>query len=562
MERSVGYVYDVFISYSPPDREWVDTWLLPRLERAGLRTAIDYRDFVVGMPRLQNIERAVECSRRTIVVLTPDWVNDEWNAFAALLVKWQDPAACRRRLLPLLLKPCQLPPDIDMLEPANFSAEKHWERECNRLVRDVADVIPVPPPWVEGGTLDLKRWGQWLRRYRRELRRGMAALVALWLIAALLFQWPPFSQRLGWQKIASISETATRHLATVQNVLLLSTTTPSDDCNTRDSGIWLSEDRGATWQPVAGEPLLTENGANRCIRASITSFAYTSFAYAANSAQTVIYATTTAGRFRNTVGLLRSDDLGRSWAPVAPATFRDKNLAQVVVAANDPHRLLVVDEKGGLYGTLDGGQAWSRLDGSDACPDNPKNAWPSGAEARSALALGQTVYLGTKEGLYASDDGGQCWEKQGNDDDAKFYSYEALAEIPGRDDEILAITKDYTKNIGEASFFLWIVKLGKGRVSPPLWQSIHTAMALYVDAGRVDAGQPATWYVATHTGLASRGTLDAPVRSEDLPMLTRCLVQFCLTDLSSNAGAGPPLLLADGSVYRLEAGPWFNSIWP
>ncbi len=550
MKQSVGYLYDVFISCSPQDREWVDTWLLPRLERAELRTVIGYRDFVVGAPHLQNIEHAVECSRRTIVVLTPDWINDEWNAFAALLVKSQDPAACRRCLLPLLLKPCELPSDIAMLEPADCSAEKYWERECSRLARDVADVIPVPPPWVEGGTLDPKRWGQWLRRYRRELWRGTAAIIALWLIAALLCQWPPFSQRLGWQEIGSISESATRHLARVQNVLLLSTASSSADCNTRDSGIWLSEDQGTTWQPVAGEPLLIEDTANHCVRASISSFAY-----ASNSTRTIIYATTTANRYSNTVGLLRSDDLGRSWVRVSPATFRDKNLNQAVVVGNDPNHILVTAEKAGLYGTLDGGQSWTRLDDPGACPDDPENVWPSGVETRAALTIGKTVYLGTQEGLYASDDGGNCWQKLGND--ARYYSYEALAEIPGRDDEILAITKDYTKNIGEAGFFLWKVRRGEGRVGPPLWQSMNTTTALYVDAG-----QPLTWYVVTRTGLAARGTLDSPVWSENLPMLARCLVQFCQTDLSPSARSGPPLLLAKGSVYRLEAGPWFRGIRP
>ncbi len=64
MERSVGYVYDVFISYSPPDREWVDTWLLPRLERAGLRTAVDYRKTsVTGSPSALSAMRIPPATR-------------------------------------------------------------------------------------------------------------------------------------------------------------------------------------------------------------------------------------------------------------------------------------------------------------------------------------------------------------------------------------------------------------------------------------------------------------------------------------------------------------------
>ena len=81
MSKRSEYQYDVLISHSRGDREWVDEWLLPRLEQAGLHVAVDYRDFVVGMPRIENIERMVRNSRRTIVVLTPEWLESEWNSF-------------------------------------------------------------------------------------------------------------------------------------------------------------------------------------------------------------------------------------------------------------------------------------------------------------------------------------------------------------------------------------------------------------------------------------------------------------------------------------------------
>lgn len=57
-------LYDVFISHSPADQAWVRDELLPKLERAGLKVAVDYRDFEVGLPRLVNMERLVERSRK------------------------------------------------------------------------------------------------------------------------------------------------------------------------------------------------------------------------------------------------------------------------------------------------------------------------------------------------------------------------------------------------------------------------------------------------------------------------------------------------------------------
>ena len=90
--------YDVFISYSHRDAEWVRNWLLPRLERAGLSVCIDFRDFQIGVPSLVNMERAAERSQRTLLVLTPNWVQSEWTNFEALMIQTQDPVGLRRRM--------------------------------------------------------------------------------------------------------------------------------------------------------------------------------------------------------------------------------------------------------------------------------------------------------------------------------------------------------------------------------------------------------------------------------------------------------------------------------
>ena len=60
MPTPIQYQYDVFISYSHTDAEWVKEQLLPRLEQGGLKVNIDYRDFDIGAPSLVNMERAVE----------------------------------------------------------------------------------------------------------------------------------------------------------------------------------------------------------------------------------------------------------------------------------------------------------------------------------------------------------------------------------------------------------------------------------------------------------------------------------------------------------------------
>lgn len=60
------YTYDVFISYSHKDSQWVKNWLLPRLEDVGLDVIIDFRDFEIGVPSIVNMENAVQKSRHVL----------------------------------------------------------------------------------------------------------------------------------------------------------------------------------------------------------------------------------------------------------------------------------------------------------------------------------------------------------------------------------------------------------------------------------------------------------------------------------------------------------------
>jgi hypothetical protein len=126
---------DAFISYSHEDQKWVRDVLLAQLEKAGLKVLIDYRDFEVGVPVLTNIERAVETSRHTLLVLTPAWLSSKWAEFEGLLVATADPAGRLRRTLPLKLKEVELPPRISYLTPADFTDPSRQAEEMVRLFR-------------------------------------------------------------------------------------------------------------------------------------------------------------------------------------------------------------------------------------------------------------------------------------------------------------------------------------------------------------------------------------------------------------------------------------------
>jgi hypothetical protein len=129
-----NYHYDAFISYSHHDKTWVCDTLLPRLERKGLRVCIDFRDFEPGAPSLTEMERAALQSRKTLLVLTPDYLASEWTEFENILASTLDPAARQRRVIPLLLKPCELPLRIRALTYLDFTKPDETEFQFRRLV--------------------------------------------------------------------------------------------------------------------------------------------------------------------------------------------------------------------------------------------------------------------------------------------------------------------------------------------------------------------------------------------------------------------------------------------
>jgi hypothetical protein len=135
-------VFDVFVSYNKKDAEWVWEELLPRLERADLRVCIDERDFLIGLPRLVNIERAVDASRHTLIVLTPNWISGEWNEFESLLAGSTDPGGRRRRILPLMLRQTSLPTRIAMLDYADFTSPQRYATQFTRLLQQLTSGQP------------------------------------------------------------------------------------------------------------------------------------------------------------------------------------------------------------------------------------------------------------------------------------------------------------------------------------------------------------------------------------------------------------------------------------
>ncbi len=182
MTEPQRYRYDVFISYSQDDREWVWGWLLPRLEAAGLSVCLDESCFEPGAPRAEETERVVRESRRSLVILSPALVASQWDQFEALLVHAQDPAAGGRRLIPLLLKPCDPPERIKLLQWVDFSDPARQESQLKRVIDAVQGKATLPELRPEAAFPSPKQ-------RRGELRWFAVAGVAAVLTLSLLVGW-------------------------------------------------------------------------------------------------------------------------------------------------------------------------------------------------------------------------------------------------------------------------------------------------------------------------------------------------------------------------------------
>lgn len=98
---------DFFISYTAADRTWAE-WIAWTLEEAGYTTAIQAWDFRPGGNFVVEMQRAAAGSKRTLAVLSPDYLRSlyamaEWAAaFAA------DPDGSQRKLVPVLVREATL----------------------------------------------------------------------------------------------------------------------------------------------------------------------------------------------------------------------------------------------------------------------------------------------------------------------------------------------------------------------------------------------------------------------------------------------------------------------
>jgi tetratricopeptide (TPR) repeat protein len=142
--------YDVFLSYSHRDNQWVRQDLLPKLEANKLAVLIDFRDFEAGAPTIEEIQRAIDESRKTLLVLTDNYLQSEWTTFERYLLQTDDPTNAKRKLIPVRRGACALPRSISYLTYVDLGDPEYQAVEWQKLLRALGSpstrpAQPTPP---------------------------------------------------------------------------------------------------------------------------------------------------------------------------------------------------------------------------------------------------------------------------------------------------------------------------------------------------------------------------------------------------------------------------------
>jgi hypothetical protein len=551
------YHYDAFVSYSIEDQAWVQDRLVPELEQAGLRVFASYRDARAGMPYIDSIEQAVEQSRHTIAVLTPAWVMNEWNAFAALQAHTRDPAALRRKLIPVLLQDCTLPKRITALVRIDMRDERRQPQQIRRLIRDIEDTATLPLPLTTPGQRnDPLAWWRWVYRYRRELRRGAAALVGATVLVLLLLQIGPFGPRKVWVPDPALDIPSPSALHNTGRTLLMGANNRQTGCALAHKGLWYrSLIPDASWRDSdVGDLICIEDYQPAPALSDIVALV------SLPAAPDTIYALTSHS------GVLLSGDAGAHFDPHPtpfPAMGADNRPTLLIVSGTPQDPLLwIASQKSGLWVHRAG--RWARLDGEahERC-----QGLPSPLTVRSLLAQANGVLIGTdRQGLWVSDSAGQSCRQVF--DAAGQYEFWELADVsPAGHARFLALIFDWGLNANGPIGRWRLLDLCPRPVScsGTEWQA-ETGQIWHGQADVVDMlAQPTPaggyeWHLVTRFGQIWYGGLDG-LRPGRLPDLRRCY-WLCEDMRLAPAGDGrPPYLLAGHSVYQYDIGEWWRYWW-
>ena len=100
-------MYDAFVAYEERDENWIFNELIPNIEEApnAMRLYIGIRDDELGQFRVQAMIDGIERSRKTLIILSPHFMESEWCYFEMQIAQHRLLDEGRDVIVPILLQP-------------------------------------------------------------------------------------------------------------------------------------------------------------------------------------------------------------------------------------------------------------------------------------------------------------------------------------------------------------------------------------------------------------------------------------------------------------------------
>src|SRR5215212_1757407 len=114
--------YDLFVSYTDADRQWVNGYLLDAMDQAGVRYQSE-ADFRLGAPEVTEFERLIEKSKRTLLVVSPNYLADDFDEYGQVLAHSFGVDKGTWPVIPVTREAVDMPTRLDMLTGLDFTNE-------------------------------------------------------------------------------------------------------------------------------------------------------------------------------------------------------------------------------------------------------------------------------------------------------------------------------------------------------------------------------------------------------------------------------------------------------
>src|SRR5882672_2415205 len=136
--------FRVFLSHSGKDKEFVKE-LYRRLTRDGVSCFFDIKSIGWGENWVRALERALDECEFVVFVLSPDFCNSKWVEVERTSSIANDPATLKRKVRPLMLRPCQdlptFPRFLRQIQAIDVSTAQNFEINYPQICRELGGTV-------------------------------------------------------------------------------------------------------------------------------------------------------------------------------------------------------------------------------------------------------------------------------------------------------------------------------------------------------------------------------------------------------------------------------------